>query len=177
MQRLLMVALLSAIALPAGAATPKPTLPPWVKTNPPPLPNAPLHAEVLVRTNGKGEAAGVKMKQRSGNRDFDFVALHNAAQIIIRSTSGKIVVGTFDVSYDYDPKTHTTKRAVALVAPGGDPNAPGIAEAELKNELRRQVEWDIKHPGKPTPAPPWLKTSPSPLPTGTDGHLSPDRAR
>ncbi|MDE2571839.1 MAG: hypothetical protein KGM44_04855 [bacterium] len=140
-----MVATTSA-AVPSVAATPAPTLPPFVKKSPPPLPDIPLHAEVLVRTNGKGEAAGAKMKRFSGNGDFDFVALHNASQIIIKTEKGKIVVGTFDVSYDYTPGTHATKRSVTLISRGGDPNAPGIAQTEMKHELRRQVEWDMKHP-------------------------------
>lgn len=149
--RLLIAILLSALALPAAAKAP-PTLPPHFSTTPPPLPATPLRADVLVRTNGKGEAAGVKMKHPSGNRDFDFVAMHNAAQILIHDTAGKIVVGTFDVSYDYDPKTHITHRSVALVTRGGDPKAPGIAQKMMKDELRRQVEWDMKHPA-PSPKP------------------------
>lgn len=147
-KRLWTLAALAALALPAVAAT----APPYVSSSPPPLPKKALHAEVLVRTNGKGEAAGVKMRRLSGNHDFDFVALRNAAQIMIHTDRGKVVVGTFDVSYDYDPKTHATHRSVRFVSRGGNPNAPGIAEKMMKDELRRQVEWDMNRPS-PSPKP------------------------
>lgn len=164
-----MVALF-AVALPAAAATPTP------KPKPAPthvvisLPNIPLHSEVVVEVNAKGQVVRVKSTKPSQRASFNFQTYGNALQMWIRKPDGSAQVGLYRVTYDYSPKTHDVTRHVALISAGGSwGNEPGAANVMVEMEKkqaaaaaaneRKQQEQFNKLPslnqirGAPTPKP------------------------
>lgn len=144
-------------ALPAVAA---PTAPAPPKSGP--LAKVPLHAEYVVSVNGKGEVVRILSKKLSKFTRFDLMTYGNAVQTYIRTDTGRVVVGTFRLLYNYDPKHDAVRRDVALVTRGGvDPNAESavsVMQRRAREYSKRDAEeirkYLAKHPSAArTPVP------------------------
>ena len=180
---LTMLAMLGGVAPPAFAAsTPKPKPAPTRVVIQ--MPTIPLHTEVVVEVNAKGQVVRVKSTKPSKRASFNFQTYGNALQMWIRHPDGSATVGLYRVIYDYNPKTQTVTRHVAIISEGGnwgnDPGAASVmidmakkqaAEAEAAAEARQrkaQQEQNTKLPslnqirGAPTPKP-----TPKPPPPAT----------
>jgi hypothetical protein len=175
MRTLLAVGLVLAAGTTATAATPPPTAPPRINVEdlqPKVLaPSKPLHVELTVEINRFGQVARVRAIKASHDQAFDAHTYGNALQAFIRTPDGHVVVGTYRLTYDYDPKTLRVKRDVALVSAGGvDPNARGAAD-EMEELARRQHDKENPHPGigvTPNPHAPKVKierSDPTPTPS------------
>jgi hypothetical protein len=134
MQRLLLAsALLLCAGASAGAATPAPTASPLrinvERLQPHSLaPKTALHVEMIVEVNRLGQVTRVRSIKPSHNQLFDQHAYGNALQAFIRTPDGHVVLGSYRLSYDYDPKTLRVRRDVVLVHTGGvNPNTTGAA--------------------------------------------------
>jgi hypothetical protein len=131
-----------AAAQPAAAAAPSPAPTAYridvTKIQPKALlPTKRLHDDFVVAINRKGQVTRVLAGHRSGNVQFDEKAYGNALQTFIRTTDGHVVVGKYQLSYDYDPRTARIRRTVALVSRGGvDPNAVGAVTDMLRHAHR-----------------------------------------
>lgn len=113
--RHVLIAVIGALAL--IGATPSPA---------PLLPRVKLHTEFLVEVNKLGQVTQVHAGKTSPDPTFNAQTYGNALQAFIRTTDGKVVLGTYRLSYDYDPQTQRVRRTVALVKVGGvDPDAQG----------------------------------------------------
>jgi hypothetical protein len=174
-----LVALLGAGASPTLAATPTPAPKPKPTRVIIHLPSVPLHSEVVVEVNKKGQVVRVKSTKPSKLSSFNLQTYGNALQMWIRKPDGSATVGLYRVTYDYDPKTQNVTRHIALISAGGnwanDPGAANVmvemehkqAAAAAANE-RRQQEQINKLPslnqirGAPTPKP-----TPKPTPAAT----------
>ena len=159
----------------ALGATPKPSPPP----RPPGvhLPTVPLHTEVVVEVNKKGQVVRVKSTKPSKVQTFNLQTYGNALQMWIRRPDGTATVGLYRVTYDYNPKTQGVTRRVAIISEGGtwanDPGAAMVmidmakkqaaaAEAQYEAEQHKRQEQSSKLPSlnqirglstpKPTPA-------------------------
>jgi hypothetical protein len=142
------------------------------------LPDIPLHTEVVVEVNKKGQVVRVKSTKPCKIQSFNLQTYGNALQMWIRkcrtegsSTNCISETGLYRVSYDYDPKTQSVTRRVALISPGGswanDEGAANVmielakkqAEAAAAEEQKAQQEQNAKLPslneirGVPTPKP------------------------
>ncbi len=92
----------------------------------PHMPATALHTEFIVETNNKGQVTRVRSGRNSKDRTFDLMTYGNVLQTFIRTDTGNAHAGTFRVTYDYSPKTHTVSRDVSLISLGGvNPNAEG----------------------------------------------------
>jgi hypothetical protein len=130
-----------ATAAPAMAATtPKPSTAP----RPAPsvkLPNIPLHTEVVVEVNGKGQVVRVKSAKQSKVQSFNVQTIGNAEQMWIRHPDGTAEVGLYRVTYDYDPKTQKVSRHVVIISRGGSwANQPGAATVMINHARQQAVE-------------------------------------
>ena len=131
------------------------------------LPTVPLHTEVVVEVNKKGQVVRVKSTKPSKMQGFNLETYGNALQMWIRKPDGTSEVGLYRVSYDFDPKTKKVTRRVALVSLGGnwgdDPGAANVMMDMAKKqaaEARKQAqEHHTQLPslneirGAPTPSP------------------------
>ena len=134
------------------------------------LPNTPLHVEVVVEVNKKGQVVRVKSAKPSKVRSFNIQTYGNALQMWIRKPDGSAEVGLYRVTYDYNPKNQQVTRRVALVSLGGNwGNSEGAADvmidlakkqaAAAQKHAQQQQEQTNKLPslneirGKPTPKP------------------------
>jgi len=177
MRVLLAVGLVLAAGTVATAATPPPSAPPRINVEDlqPKLlaPTKPLHVELTVEINRFGQVARVRSIKASHDQAFDAHTYGNALQAFIRTPDGHVVVGTYRLIYDYDPKTMRVKRDVALVSTGGvDPNAKGAAD-DMEEIARRQHDKENPHPGigvTPNPKAPNVKIERSAEPTPTPSH-------
>ena len=148
------------------------------------LPNVPLHSEVVVEVNKKGQVVRVKSTKPSKSQSFNLKTYGNALQMWIRKcrTEGTTTkcdgeVGLYRISYDYDPKTTKVTRRVALVSAGGnwanDPGAANVMMQMLKKQeeaaeaaAHKAQESNGKLPslneirGRPTPTPTHAPTLP-----------------
>jgi hypothetical protein len=146
------------------------------------LPTVPLHTEVTVEVNKKGQVVRVKSSKPSKYQTFNLQTFGNALQMWIRHPDGSATVGLYRITYDYNPKTKGVSRHVAIISEGGswanDPGAATVmidmakkqaAEAEAQAEARQrkaQQEQNSKLPslnqirGVPTPKPSPLITLP-----------------
>jgi hypothetical protein len=121
-----LIAPLSGLASPTP--TPRPVVLPSVK-----LPAKPLHVQLQVEVNKRGQVVRVLHGDLSGDHAFDLMALGNAMQMWIRHPDGSAQVGLYRVSYDYDPRTHNVNRVPALLKPGGNwADKPGAATLIMK---------------------------------------------
>jgi hypothetical protein len=170
------VTMLLAVALPVAAATPAPKATP---AQPGAMPTAhlstvPLHSELLVEVNKKGQVVRVKSGTASKNPIFNTQTYGNALQMWIRRPDGSAQVGLYKVVYDYDPKTHAISRNVSLVQPGGSwADEEGAANA-MMDEAKRQAQEAMQQRQKVNESLPSLEQirgapssaspSPSPLP-------------
>ncbi|HEX3467823.1 MAG TPA: hypothetical protein VHT05_07090 [Candidatus Elarobacter sp.] len=133
--RVLAAAVLVAVTATAANAakpTPSPTAPPRInvlQVQPKALaPTKPLHVELIVEINRLGQVSRVRSITASHNYSFDAQCYGNSLQAFIRTPDGHVVVGTYRLVYDYDPKSMLVKRDVALIKAGGvNPNAEGAA--------------------------------------------------
>ena len=99
---------------PALAATPTPAPKPKPTRVVIHLPNVPLHTEVVVEVNKKGQVVRVKSTKPSKIASFNVQTYGNALQMWIRKPDGSATVGLYRVTYDYDPKTQNVTRHIAL---------------------------------------------------------------
>ncbi len=110
------------------------------------LPKHAEHAEYLVEVNKLGQVSRVASGRGSDNPTFNAQTYGNALQAFIRTPDGRVVLGTYRLTYDYDPKTTRVRRDVTLVHPGGvNPDAKGAA-ADLMDRAHT-------HPISPNIAP------------------------
>lgn len=129
----------------AWAATPAPT--PRATRIIVRLPTVPLHSEVVVEVNKKGQVVRVKSTKPSKSAPFNLKTYGNALQMWIRKcqteggeTKCEGVVGLYRVTYDYDPKNGKVTRKVALISPGGSwANDEGAANVMMQM-LQKQEE-------------------------------------
>ncbi|BDE08003.1 hypothetical protein WPS_32790 [Vulcanimicrobium alpinum] len=116
------------------------------------FPKVPLHTEVVVEINKLGQVARVRSIKPSHDRGFDARMYGNALQAFIRTPDGKVVLGTYRLTYDYDPKSLRIRRDVALIKAGGvNPNATGAATDMM--EIARRNGKRAAPVGPVTPAP------------------------
>jgi hypothetical protein len=128
---------------PAGAATatPSPLPHPTIR-----LPNVPLHAEYIVEVNKYGQVVRVKSTKPTKDSTFNVQTYGNALQMWIRKPDGSATVGLFRVTYDYNPKTRSVKRNVALVSEGGSwADAEGAANAMMDTARKEALEAQKRH--------------------------------
>lgn len=116
------------------------------------FPKKKLHVEVMVEINKYGQVARVRSLVPSHDEQFDAHAYGNALQAFIRTPDGHVIVGTYRLTYDYNPTTLSVKRDVALVKTGGvNPNAKGAAndmmEIARRNRNRTPPPSAVAKPG------------------------------
>jgi len=110
------------------------------------LPKNRLHTDFLVEINKKGQVTRVLSGHKSGDVGYDEHTYGNVLQAFIRADDGSVILGKYQLSYDYDPKTTRIRRTVKLVSHGGvNPNAIGAVDDMLKHAHRV--------PTAPAPAP------------------------
>ncbi|HEX3550362.1 MAG TPA: hypothetical protein VHT53_08305 [Candidatus Elarobacter sp.] len=145
----------------AGAATPRPAATPAridvQKLQPKALaPKRALHTEYTVEINRLGQVSRVRSVKPSHDEGFDTHTYGNALQAFIRTPDGHVVVGTYRLTYDYDPHTMRVRRDVVLIRAGGvNPNAKGAAD-DMMEIARRNANR--------TP-PPAYRVTPGPIPS------------
>ncbi|HYL27994.1 MAG TPA: hypothetical protein VEW74_09185 [Candidatus Nitrosotalea sp.] len=178
------VSLLATVAV-AAAATPGPSPAPKATRVYIHLPSVPLHTEVDVEVNSKGQVVRVKSTKPSKVASFNLQTYGNALQMWIRRPDGTAQVGLYRVTYDYNPKNTEVTRRVSLISAGGtwgnDEGAALVmakmaqqqaaaAEAAERKAQQRQQEQNAKLPslneirGVPTPKPSHLPTPSATLP-------------
>jgi hypothetical protein len=104
------------------------------------LPKYPLHSEVVVEVNKKGQVVRIKSVKPSKLLSFNYQTYGNALQMWIRkchtegsTTSCTADVGLYRVTYDYDPKTTDVTRHVAIISRGGNwGDEPGAATVMME---------------------------------------------
>jgi hypothetical protein len=136
-------AIVVATAAPAlSAPTPKPSAAPHpARSAPVHLPNIPLHTEVVVEVNKKGQVVRVKSTKPCKVPSFNVQTFGNALQMWIRHPDGTAQVGLYRVTYDYDPKTTEVTRRVALVSTGGSwADDPGAADVMINHARQQAIE-------------------------------------
>lgn len=169
------IAFLAAVVPAAAATTPAPSSAPAHAPAPPVLkyPDVPLHSEVVVEVNDKGQVVRVKSTKPSKIQTFNLQTYGNALQMWIRKPDGSAETGLYRVTYDYDPNTKKVTRNVALISAGGNwAKEPGaatvmmdIARKQAEEARKQQQEQNAKlpslneirgspaaHTPKPTPA-------------------------
>ena len=120
------------------------------------FPKVALHTELIVEVNKLGQVSRVRSIKASHNIPFDTHAYGNALQTFIRTDDGNVVLGTYRLTYDYNPKTQHIRRDVALVSRGGvDPERKGAA-----NDMM-----DIAKNNRNKTPPPGLYGTPAPAPS------------
>jgi hypothetical protein len=120
------------------------------------FPKVVLHTEMIVEVNKLGQVSRVRSIKPSKDVPFNTHVYGNALQAFIRTADGNVVLGSYRLTYDYDPKTQRIHRDVALVKEGGvDPNRKGAA-AEMSEIAARNRNR--------TP-PPGLYVTPNPAPS------------
>lgn len=125
------------------------------------LPKTKVHTEFIVEVNKLGQVTRVRSGKSSKDLTFNAQTYGNALQAFIRTPEGRVVVGSYRLSYDFDPKTARVHRDVELLKRGGvDPDAKGAAQDMLSKA----------HPHTP---PPGFAASPQPL-ASTNPQRMPD---
>ncbi|MGB8266990.1 MAG: hypothetical protein WCE44_11735 [Candidatus Velthaea sp.] len=116
------------------------------------LPKSRLHTDFIVEINKEGQVSRVLSGHKSGNLGFDEHTYGNALQAFIRTPDGQVVLGKYELKYDYDPKTQRVRRTVSLVSEGGvNPNAIGAVDDMLKHARRAPAPQPSVAP-KPAPS-------------------------
>ncbi len=114
------------------------------------FPKRPLHVEVIVEVNKYGQVSRVASIKPSHDEQWDAKMYGNALQMFIRTPDGNAIVGSYRVTYDYDPKRLKVTRNVALVKVGGvDPNRQGAA-----NQMMDIAKSNRNRTPPPAPTPP-----------------------
>jgi len=112
------------------------------------LPAVPLHTEYLVEVNKKGQVVKSKPSKLSKVQTYNLMTYGNTLQMWIRKPDGSATVGTFRVSFDYDPKTKKVARNITMVSEGGNwGDQEGAANAmyetaqkELQDAIKKQQQ-------------------------------------
>ncbi|HEV2262577.1 MAG TPA: hypothetical protein VGR69_09865 [Candidatus Rubrimentiphilum sp.] len=107
----------------------------------PKLPNKPLHVDLQVEVNSKGQVVRVPHGNLSGDAAFDTMTMGNALQMWIRRPDGSATAGLFRVDYNYDPKApkdHDVSRRVTLLSRGGKWAGESGAATLMMAALQRQ---------------------------------------
>lgn len=133
----------NAVALAASTPTPAPRSTRITVT----VPTVPLHTEVVVEVNKKGQVVRVKSTKPSKSGAFNLKTYGNALQMWIRKchTEGNATkcegeVGLYRVTYDYDPKNGKVTRRIALISAGGSWGDSQGAANLMMNMLKKQEE-------------------------------------
>ena len=108
------------------------------------LPTVPLHTEFLVEVNKKGQVVRSKPSKLSKLDTFNLQTYGNTLQMWIRKPDGTADVGTFRVSFDYDPKTKKVSRNISLVSLGGNWGDQEGAANSMYEEAQRQLQEALK---------------------------------
>jgi hypothetical protein len=104
------------------------------------LPSVPLHTEVVVEVNNKGQVVRVKSAKPCKVQSFNLQTYGNALQMWIRRPDGTAEVGLYRVTYDYNPKNQDVTRRVSIISAGGSwANDPGAANVMIEM-ARKQAE-------------------------------------
>jgi hypothetical protein len=131
------------------------------------LPKRPEHQEYVVEINKYGQVARVRSERGNGDPTFNAQTYGNALQAFIRTPDGHVVVGTYRLTYDFDPKTARVRRDVTLLRQGGvDPDAQG-AVADMLSKV---------HPHTPPPIAPGAGSAIDPRALPDLNRLSPPTA-
>jgi hypothetical protein len=156
----LIAALVLAASGVAHAATPAPKATPPKRINVELLqpkaifPKRKLHVELIVEVNKYGQVARVRSIKPSHDPQFDAHVYGNALQAFIRTPDGHVVIGSYRLTYDYDPMALTILRDVALVKEGGvNPNAKGAANSMMEIARRNRNRTPPPFAYVVTPAP------------------------
>jgi hypothetical protein len=92
------------------------------------LPKKPEHADYVVEINKLGQVTRITSRHSSASATFNSQTYGNALQTFIRTPDGHVVLGSYKLTYDFDPKTARVRRDVTLIRQGGvDPDAKGAA--------------------------------------------------
>ena len=79
------------------------------------LPKHGEHTEYVVEINKQGQVSRVRSSRTSDSATFNAQTYGNALQAFIRTPDGHVVVGTYRLTYDFDPKTARVRRDVSLL--------------------------------------------------------------
>ncbi len=134
-----------------ATTTPKPSAPPHPSASALKVqfPKVPLHTEVVVEVNAKGQVVRVKSAKGSKLNSFNIQTYGNALQMWIRRPDGTAETGLYRVTYDYNPKTVKITRSVALISPGGNwANAQGAADVMINMARKQALEASKKAHGQ-----------------------------
>jgi hypothetical protein len=132
----------TSVAAPA-VTTPKPSAAPHPAHTPPAIkfPPMPLHTEVVVEVNKKGQVVRVKSTKPCKVQSFNVQTFGNALQMWIRRPDGTAQVGLYRVTYDYNPKTTQVTRRISLVSAGGSwANSEGAANVMIGIAHKQALE-------------------------------------
>jgi hypothetical protein len=134
------VVLAIALAAPAGAATRTPQPMPTIRFS-----KVPLHTEFVVQVNKRGQVVRVKSGKSTPNYTYNAQTYGNVLQMWIRHPDGSAEVGTYKVTYDYNPANHGIHRGVQLLKAGGNwGDKQGAADEMMdiyrKNEAKGAVK-------------------------------------
>jgi hypothetical protein len=131
------------------------------------LPTVPLHTEVVVEVNKKGQVVRVKSTKPSKMQGFNLETYGNALQMWIRKPDGTAEVGLYRVIYDYDPKTKKVTRRIALVSLGGnwgdDPGAANVM-MDMAKKQAAEAEKQAKQHNTQLPSLNEIRGAPTPSP-------------
>jgi hypothetical protein len=114
---------------------------PAVAATLPPLPKLPLHTEVTVEVNKRGQVVRITSTKPCKVATFNVQTFGNALQMWVRKPDGTSQVGLYRVTYDYDPNTKNVARHIALVKLGGNwGDAPGAATVMIETARKQAQE-------------------------------------
>jgi len=135
-----LLAVAGAFALLAATPAPVPTRIDVTKIQPKALlPKTKLHSEFIVDVNKLGQVSRVRSMKSSGDKMFNAQTFGNAQQAFIRTPAGSAVVGSYKMTYDFNPATGRVHREATLVKRGGvDPDAKGLV-IEMEEIARRHT--------------------------------------
>jgi hypothetical protein len=133
------------------------------------LPTVPLHTEYLVEVNKKGQVVKSKPSKLSKLNTFNLQTYGNTLQMWIRKPDGSADVGTFRVTFDYDPKTKKVTRNITLVSLGGSWGDQEGAATTMFEDAQKQLEEAVKEQQKQNQSLPSLNQirGQSPAPTAS----------
>jgi hypothetical protein len=107
------------------------------------LPKRKEHQEYDVEINRFGQVARVRKERGNGDPTFNAQTYGNALQTFIRTPDGHVVLGTYRLTYDFDPKTARVRRDVTLLSQGGvNPDAQG-AVSDLLSKIHTHTPLPI----------------------------------
>jgi hypothetical protein len=105
------------------------------------LPTIPLHTEMVVEVNKKGQVVRVKSTKWCKVQSFNVQTFGNALQMWIRRPNGGAEAGLYRVTYDFDPKSGNVARHVALIYPSSKwANDQGAADLMIKMAHQQAVQ-------------------------------------